>query len=398
MEDTVSKLYDELVQETESYLPYEELAIIGQYFRFSYDAHQGVTRRSGEPYICHPLCVTQYLATHRLDAITLGAALLHDVVEDCDNVDIEDIVRDFGDEVARLVDGVTKLTESDILRLVDAKQLEVKKPCSDLEAVAKDETMLKIADGVSMDPRVALIKLSDRLHNMQTLDALPVEKGSTIAQETIDFYVPLAERLGIWTIKRDLEDLALRQLDRSDYDEVSRMLESRRLVRSEYSADVRVLLKNELHRASVDAEIKVQDRHIHSIVGRRKRYRAENSGWSLDEVSDLFRVTVLTDDKQSCYLALAAIHAMSEERPILFEDFICKAKDNHFQSLITNVFISGRLVQVQIRTQEMDRIAEYGLAAHWRFQEGAPVPLPIKDKMHWRNQIFHWYQASIASQ
>ena len=313
------------------YIPEERLEVVKDAYEFAKKAHDGQVRRSGEPFIEHPLETARFLAELRLDPNTLAAALLHDVVEDCDDIEIEDIKQRFGEEIAILVDGVTKLTEAEALAeaRVDGQRLL---PADDLSQAA---TIRKMLVSMAEDIRVVLIKLSDRLHNMRTLQALPEERRVAIAQETLDIYAPLAHRLGIWEIKWLLEDLSFQYLNTDAYKEVSKLISSTRQDREEYTEQARGILQSELEKVGIAAEVTGRPKHLYSIHKKIQKYAEQNMG--VDEIYDLFALRVLVNEVNDCYAALGVVHSKWRPLPGQFDDYIANPKDNLYRSLHTSV-------------------------------------------------------------
>ena len=376
---------DALLTKAKEYIPEDKLDIVKDAYAFAKKAHAGQVRLSGEAFIEHPLETARFLAELRLDPNTLAAALLHDVVEDCDDVEIEDIRRMFGEEIATLVDGVTKLTKAEAMAeaRVDGQRLQ---PEDDISQAASIRKML-----VSMaeDIRVVLIKLSDRLHNMRTLGALPQDRRLAIAQETLDIYAPLAHRLGIWEIKWLLEDLSFQHLNTSAYNDISKLVSSSRKDREEYIERVRGMLQTELENAGVTAEVTGRPKHLYSIHKKIQKYAEQNMG--VDEIYDLFALRVLVNEVNDCYAALGVVHSKWRPLPGQFDDYIANPKDNLYRSLHTTVLcVDAYPVEVQIRTQEMHRVSEYGVAAHWFYKEGGSSDVAFEEKMTWLRQLLEW--------
>ena len=354
-------------------------------YGFAGECHDGQMRISGDPYIVHPLAAATILADLHLDPDTIIAALLHDVVEDC-GVTVEALDQRFGPDVARLVDGVTKLTR------VDYRPPGVNgNTATDAENLYA-ESLRKMLVAMAEDIRVVLIKLADRLHNMQTLDALPEDKRVRIAQETLDVYSPLAHRLGIWELKWQLDDLAFRHLNESAYREISRMLAARRSQREAYVDEVAAHLREELAVNDLQAEVNGRPKGIYSIHNKIEKYAAE--GKELSDIYDLYALRVIVDDVADCYKALGIAHRMWSPMPGQFDDYIATPKQNLYQSLHTTVICDGgHPLEVQIKTHEMHRIAEYGVAAHWRYKEGAGPNGSkgrFEERMTWLRQLLEW--------
>ena len=368
------------------YLPADQAARIEQAYAYAGQCHQGQTRKSGDPYIVHPLQTAVFLADLHLDADTIMAALLHDVAEDC-GVSIQELSSRFGDEVGKLVDGGTKLTHLNVrLQAPSTNGAHRGDEPDPLQA----ESLRKMLVAMAQDIRVVLIKLADRLHNMQTLDAMPPEKRRSIAQETLDIYSPLAHRLGIWDIKWRLEDLAFRHLDEPQYREIAKVLASRRVEREAFVEDVSQRLRDELSKASLKAEVTGRPKGIYSIAQKMKKYAAQ--GKELRDIHDVFALRVLVDSVEECYRALGIVHQLWRPLPGQFDDYIAIPKQNRYQALHTTVACDGgkQPLEVQIKTHAMHQVAEYGVAAHWRYKEGRSGDLHFDEKMTWLRQLLDW--------
>ena len=374
-------MFDVLLAKAREYVPTEKLDTLADAFKFAEDAHSGQVRQSGEPFIAHPVQTALLLADLRLDADALTAALLHDVVEDNDSIKIADVERHFGPEVARLVDGVTKLTNAEL-------GTENRTP-SPQDGHAQAETIRKMLMAMAEDIRVVLIKLADRLHNMRTIKHLAPEKRIAKAQETLDIYAPLAHRLGIWEIKWQLEDLALQQLDPEAYKAISELLNAKRGQREEYALRVQGILQAELDAAGIRAEVTGRAKHIYSIHKKTARYSAENK--TIRDINDLFALRVLVDDVNACYSTLGVIHNLWHPLPGQFDDYIANPKDNLYQSIHTTVREEGgNPIEVQVRTHDMHSVAEYGVAAHWLYKETGAPDAKFEKKMTWLRQLLDW--------
>ena len=375
----------ELVSRIQSYLPGDRVELAEKAYQFASERHNGQKRVSGGPYIEHPLQTALFLADLRLDVSTIAAALLHDVVEDC-GVTYDELKNDFGEDVAKLVDGVTKLTRMDVKFTDNGKSGQTDNVQEDrLQA----ESLRKMLVAMAEDVRVVLIKLADRLHNMRTLGALTPSRRRAIAQETLDIYSPLAHRLGIWDIKWQLEDMAFRHLEPARYREISRMLATKREQRDSYIAMVVETLKKELDSANLDAEIIGRPKHIYSIYRKIEKYATQ--GKELSQIYDLYALRVLVKTQAECYQALGMVHNLWHPMPGQFDDYIASPKENVYQSLHTTVMCEGGTpLEVQIRTYEMHQLAEYGVAAHWRYKEGSAGDLRFEDKMTWLRQLLEW--------
>ena len=369
-----------LLEKVHGYLPGDRAEMIERALGFATDAHEGQKRRSGEDYIEHPIAVAEYLADLNLDAPTVAAALLHDVIEDCD-VGVDDLRREFGDDVAKLADGVTKLTRMDTIT-GDAEPLVAR---SDSEA----ESLRKMLVAMANDIRVILIKLADRMHNMRTLRALPPDRRVAIAQETLDIYAPLAHRLGMGEVKWQLEDLAFRYIQPNQYRSISTLLSTKRTEREAYIKQVTDVLRDELAKMGFDAEVTGRPKHIYSIHRKAQSYAAQ--GKQMSDIYDLFAVRVLVNTVQECYGVLGLVHSLWRPVPGQFDDYIASPKENMYQSLHTTVrSIGGLPVEVQVRTHDMHRISEYGVASHWSYKEGGAKSSQFEERMTWLRQLLEW--------
>ena len=379
-------MIDALLAKASDYVPEDKLEIITTAYDFAESAHNGQMRLSGEPFIIHPLQTALLLADLKLDANTLAAALLHDVVEDNEDIEVADVEKKFGPEVARLVDGVTKLTNAELVTPGSATTPQA--------GHAQAETIRKMLMAMAVDIRVVLIKLADRLHNMQTIQHLPPEKRTEKAQETLDIYAPLAHRLGIWEIKWQLEDLAFQQLNPESYKSISTMLNTKRTEREDYVWKVQGILQGELETAGIRAEVTGRPKHIYSIHKKTLKYAEMTK--SMDDIYDLFALRVLVDDLAGCYAALGVVHNKWRPLPGQFDDYIANPKDNLYQSIHTTVLCEdGNSVEVQIRTHDMHNVSEYGVAAHWLYKEGRAKDAQFDQKMTWLRQLLEW-QRDVA--
>lgn len=351
------------------YLNEEEHAKLARAYEVAKKAHEGQTRVSGEPYIIHPLSVASILADLRLDCDTLAAALLHDVVEDSD-VTSEDIAREFGADVARLVEGVTKLGKIHV-----RSQEEV-----------QAENIRKMLVAMAEDIRVVLIKLGDRLHNMRTVAVLPEHRRLRIARETMDIYAPLAHRLGMWQVKGELEDLAFEQLDPADYASLAADIKGMMKEREEIVTEATEILSSEVARMGVSAEISGRSKHLYSIFQKMQRLHKD-----VDEIYDLMATRVLVSDVRDCYAVLGIVHSLWKPIPGRFKDYVAMPKGNGYQSLHTTVVThNGSPLEIQIRTLEMHQTSEYGVAAHWRYKEGAPIDHKLDERFTWLRLLLDW--------
>jgi guanosine-3',5'-bis(diphosphate) 3'-pyrophosphohydrolase len=339
------------------------------------ECHRGQLRKSGDPYITHPLAVATILAELGMDTTTLVAALLHDTVEDT-RMTIEDITRDFGEQVAHLVDGVTKLDK-------------VK-----YGAAAESETIRKMVVAMARDPRVLVIKLADRLHNMRTLRFLPPEKQERKARETLEVLAPLAHRLGMNTVKWELEDLAFATLYPKRYDEIVRLVAERAPSRDTYLGEVIERIKADLREGGIKTEVTGRPKHYYSIY-----QKMIVRGREFTDIYDLVGIRVLVESERDCYSTLGVIHANWQPVPGRFKDYIAMAKFNMYQSLHTTVIgPGGKPVELQIRTHAMHRTAEFGIAAHWKYKESKDLavsePAGMSDEMGWLRQLLDWQRES----
>ena len=378
-----------LLDQVHSYLPDDKADLIQKAYYFAEECHRGQMRMSGEPYIAHPLEAANFLAELKLDADTIMAALLHDVIEDCE-ITYDEIKDSFGEPVAKLVDGVTKLTRMDYRLPGDTTSDQ---PDSDLLYA---ESLRKMLVAMAEDIRVVLIKLADRLHNMQTLDALPVEKRKRIAQETLDIYSPLAHRLGIWEIKWRLDDLAFRHLNETEYRSISKMLSTRRVEREAYVDRVCSRLITDLGTFDLKAEVSGRPKGIYSIHQKINKY--ESQGKEISDIYDLYALRVLVNDKSDCYKALGIVHELWSPMPGQFDDYIANPKENMYQALHTTVICEdGKPLEVQIKTDEMHQFSEYGVAAHWRYKEGKAKDNIFEEKMTWLRQLLEWQRDATGT-
>jgi GTP pyrophosphokinase len=363
-----------------SYLPPDKVQLIEEAYAFAAEAHDGQKRLTGDPYIVHPLDAALTVANLQMDAASVAAALLHDVQEDC-GVPNDEIKRRFGTEIARLVDGATKLEK--ITWLAPGER------SGDQHTQA--ESLRKMFLAMAEDPRVVVIKLADRLHNMRTLDAKPPEKRIRTAQETMEIYAPLANRFGIWQLKWELEDLAFRHLEPERYKQIARLIQAKRTVRERYVAQVERILKEELAKNGIEADVTGRAKHIYSIAQKADKYAAEQK--SFEQIYDLLALRVIVNTIGDCYNALGVIHGLWHPIPGQFDDYIASPKESLYQSLHTTVMaIGARPLEIQIRTQEMHQLAEYGVAAHWRYKEGTGLRSAARyeERMSWLRQLLEW--------
>jgi len=366
-------LFESLLQNLPPNLPPEDIELIRRAYEMALEAHEDAQRASGEAYIVHPLSVAIILARLHLDTETIAAALLHDVPEDT-AYSSADIHNGFGPRIASLVEGVTKLGR--------IGQSTVQS--GDLQ---RAESLRKLVLATADDVRVVLIKLADRLHNMRTLGALPPEKRTRIAQETMDIYAPLANRLGIWQIKWELEDLAFRYVRPETYKDLGLLLDKRREEREHYVENVIEVLGRDLAKEGINAEVSGRPKHIYSIWRKMQR-----KGIGFDQIYDVHGVRVVVSGMRDCYGALGVVHTLWSPIPGEFDDYIATPKDNMYRSLHTAVVgPDGRPLEVQIRTRDMHQTAEYGIAAHWRYKEpGVRRDDVFEDKIAWLRRILDW--------
>ncbi len=370
--------FNQLIDKAREYLPPEKIAIVEDAYNFALEAHQGEVRQSGEPYIEHPLETAMTLAELQLDATALAAALLHDVPENCD-IPISEIQAKFGAEVAKLVDGVTRL----------AKLSWSGEGMATGEVQA--ENLRKMLVAMAEDLRVVFIKLADRLHNMRTLDHLSPERQLRIAQETLEIYAPLAHRLGIWELKWQLEDLSFRYLESGKYHQIANLVAAQRTQRERFITQVIQILKAEFDKVNLKADISGRPKHIYSIYQKMEKYSA--LGKHYDDIHDLLALRVLVNTVPECYSAVGVIHSFWRPLPEEFDDFIANPKPNGYQSLHTAVMcLDMTPLEVQVRTHEMHHIAEYGVAAHWRYKEGEKRDIRFEERIGWLRQLIEWHR------
>jgi GTP diphosphokinase / guanosine-3',5'-bis(diphosphate) 3'-diphosphatase len=382
--------------------------LVSRAYRVAEKAHAPQKRASGEPYINHCLSVAGILAEMYVPPAVIAAGLLHDTVEDTP-ITLDDLRRDFGEEIANLVDGVTKLTQLPRVSRGDQVPAETvsdedlpipeRRASIDLEEAAEQkrrsrsydlqsETLRKTFMAMSDDVRVVLIKLADRLHNMRTLGHMPEQKRKRIAQQTLDIFAPLANRLGIWHIKWELEDLGFRYVNPEKYKEIAQFLAERRSVREKEMQGIKIRLEEVLVHNGIKAEISARPKHIYSIYKKMVRKSVP-----FELVHDIRGVRVIVADEPSCYAALGFIHAAWRPMPGEFDDYIGSPKDNFYKSLHTSViFEDGKPLEIQIRTQEMHQNAEYGIAAHWRYKEGAARDYEYERRIIWLRSLMEWRQ------
>ncbi len=367
-------LYQELINSVKKYHPSADISMIQKAYKIAHDAHEGQCRKSGEPYIIHPLCVAIILADLEMDKETIVAGLLHDVVEDT-VMTSEEIVQEFSAEVALLVDGVTKLGQLSY---------------SSDKVEEQAENLRKMFLAMAKDIRVILIKLADRLHNMRTLKYMRPEKQKEKAQETMDIYAPIAQRLGISKIKVELDDLSLKYLEPEVYYDLVEKISLRKSAREEYVQGIVGEVSSHIEEAEIKAQIYGRVKHFFSIYKKMV-----NQDKTLEQIYDLFAVRIVVDSVKDCYAALGVIHEMYKPIPGRFKDYIAMPKQNMYQSLHTTLIgPNGQPFEIQIRTFDMHRTAEYGIAAHWKYKESSdgkkPVAQQEEEKLSWLRQILEW--------
>ena len=367
-------LYEELINSVRKYHPSTDISMIEKAYRVASEAHEGQKRKSGEPYIIHPLCVAIILADLELDKETIVAGLLHDAVEDT-WMTYEEVEKEFGSEVALLVDGVTKLGQLSY----SADKVEV-----------QAENLRKMFLAMAKDIRVILIKLADRLHNMRTLQYMRPEKQQEKARETMDIYAPIAMRLGISKIKVELDDLSLKYLKPDVYYDLVEKIALRKSEREQFVGAIVKEVKKHMDDANIKAQVDGRVKHFFSIYKKMV-----NQDKTIDQIYDLFAVRILVDTVKDCYAALGVIHEMYKPIPGRFKDYIAMPKPNMYQSLHTTLIgPNGQPFEIQIRTFEMHKTAEYGIAAHWKYKESsdgkAPVGKSEEEKLNWLRQILEW--------
>lgn len=367
------ELYKDLIVRVRKYHPSDDISLIEKAYRLADDAHRDQVRKSGEPYIIHPLCVAIILADLEMDKETIAAGLLHDVVEDT-IFTTEEIKEQFGSDVALLVDGVTKLSRLQY----DGDKLEL-----------QAENLRKMFLAMAKDIRVILIKLADRLHNMRTLDHMIPEKQQEKARETLDIYSPIAQRLGISKVKVELDDLSLKYLQPDVYYDLVDKIAIRRSEREKYVQSIVDEVSEHISNAGIEAKIDGRVKHFFSIYKKMK-----NQHKSLEQIYDLFAVRIIVDSVKDCYAALGVIHEIYKPIPGRFKDYIAMPKANMYQSLHTTLIGSaGQPFEIQIRTYDMHRTAEYGIAAHWKYKEasdGKKISTGEEEKLAWLRQILEW--------
>jgi guanosine-3',5'-bis(diphosphate) 3'-pyrophosphohydrolase len=359
--------FAELLELVRQNRPGDDLGPLQRAFAFAAEKHQAQRRESGEPYLSHPLEVAHTLAELRLDMTTLSAALLHDVVEDA-RISLSEIAAEFGPDTARLVEGVTKISRLDLVS----------------PEVRQVESVRKMLLAMVTDVRVVLVKLADRLHNMRTLNYLPQEKQERIARETLDIYAPIAHRLGMGAMRGDLEDLAFAYLEPSAYAELQRVVSQRSKESEKFLAEVQEAIRGHLAENGISAGLEGRVKRLYSIHQKVQRQKG-----SMEQVYDLLAIRVITEDVRNCYAALGVVHQIWRPVPGRFKDYIAMPRPNLYQSLHTTVIHGGQAFEVQIRTHQMHRIAEQGVAAHWRYKDGTNAS-EDDQRVVWMRQLIEW--------
>lgn len=376
--ETPKERFAELARLTSTYLPASDQAMLSKAFKFASEAHEGQCRKSGEPFVAHPVEVAIILADLRMDVETLVAALLHDTVEDTKTT-TDEVTKEFNEQVACLVEGVTKITRIEVESLSDEQA----------------QTIRKMFVAMSKDIRVIVIKLADRLHNMRTLGALREDRRIFKARETLEIYAPIAHRLGINNLKWELEDLSFYYLEPNKYKQVSRMVTESRSEREDYLDQIINILHDELDKVGIQAQIMGRPKHLYSIYQKMTK-----KGKGFSEIYDLIAVRVIVKSVKDCYSALGAVHTLWHPMPGRFKDYIAMPKFNMYQSLHTTVIgPAGRPLEVQIRTEGMHRTSEYGVAAHWRYKEkgGKGSGDTLDQQLSWLRQMVDWQDESQDS-
>ncbi len=366
-------LYQKLIDMVQRYHPSDDIHLIEKAYKIAYKAHDGQLRKSGEPYIIHPVCVCIILAELELDKETIVAGMLHDVVEDT-VMTSEEVAEEFSDEVALLVDGVTKLTQLNYV----ADKVEV-----------QAENLRKMFLAMAKDIRVILIKLADRLHNMRTMQYQTPKKQKEKSTETMDIYAPIADRLGISKVKVELDDLAFKFLEPEMYEDLVQKLEQGKVHREEFISDIVAEVRHHIEEAGIEATIDGRAKHYFSIY---KKMVTQNK--KLEQIYDLFAIRIIVENERDCYTALGVIHEIYKPIPGRFKDYIAMPKPNNYQSLHTTLIgPQGQPFEIQIRTYEMHRTAEYGIAAHWKYKEnqfGHDSADSEEEKLTWLRRILEW--------
>ena len=377
---TLNESNAKLITKVKEYLSDKDVKKINEAYKFAEKCHSGQLRKTGDPYIIHPVFTAIYLSNMKMDWETISAALLHDVIEDC-GVTFEEIEKLFGRDVAGLVDGVTKLPTLKI----SSKNTNF----STNNEISRAATIRKLLISTSEDARVILIKLADRLHNMETLHALDEESILRISQETMEIFAPLAHRLGIWDFKWKLEDESFKYLFPKSYKEIANLISSKRKEREKYATRVTRMLEEALAKSSIQCLVEGRVKHLYSIFKKIEKY--SNLGKRFDEIHDLIALRIVVNTKQDCYLALGALHELWKPIPGEFDDYIANPKESMYQSIHSTVMcLDSYPVEIQIRTKEMHNTAEMGIAAHWQYKDGADEDGGYLNKLNWFRNLIDW--------
>ena len=377
---TLNESNTKLITKVREYLSDKDVKKINEAYKFAEKCHSGQLRKTGDPYIIHPVFTAIYLSNMKMDWETISAALLHDVIEDC-GVTFEEIEKLFGRDVAGLVDGVTKLPT--------LKISSKKTNFSINNEISRAATIRKLLISTSEDARVILIKLADRLHNMETLHALDEESILRISQETMEIFAPLAHRLGIWDFKWKLEDESFKYLFPKSYKEIANLISSKRKEREKYATRATRMLEEALAKSSIQCLVEGRVKHLYSIFKKIEKY--SNLGKRFDEIHDLIALRIVVNTKQDCYLALGALHELWKPIPGEFDDYIANPKESMYQSIHSTVMcLDSYPVEIQIRTKEMHNTAEMGIAAHWQYKDGADEDGGYLNKLNWFRNLIDW--------
>jgi GTP pyrophosphokinase len=361
--------FRELLKKVRANRPTDDVEIIRKAYDFSLKYHTGQNRASGEPYLSHPLAVAMVLADMKLDATAIAAGLLHDLVEDT-SITVEEIQREFGEPAAHIVEGVTKISKIDFATREERQAENVRK------------MVLAMVD----DIRVVLIKLADRLHNMRTLAALPPERQEAIARETLEIYAPIAHRLGMGKVRGELEDLAFQYVDPIAFKQVHDAVQAKRKKGEQFLEQIEGVIREKLKENGVEAKVETRIKRLYSVWQKLLRQRI-----TVDQVYDLLAIRIITSSVRDCYAALGAIHNFWRPVPGRIKDFIAMPRPNLYQSLHTTVIAeNGTPFEVQIRTEEMHKMAEEGIAAHWKYKDGSPVTAKDEQRLAWLRQVVEW--------
>ena len=377
---TINKSNSILFTKVNEYLSKNDIESINKAFKFADKCHEGQLRKTGEPYIIHPINTAIYLANMHMDWQTISAALLHDVIEDCD-VSFEEINELFGKEVAGLVDGVTKLPTFKITQR--------NTNLSSSNEITRAATIRKLLISTSEDARVILIKLADRLHNMETLSVLDENSIQRIAQETMEIFAPLAHRLGMWDFKWKLEDESFKYLFPKSYKEIASLVSSKRKEREKYASRATKLLEESLAKASIQCLIEGRVKHLYSVFKKIEKY--STLGKKFDEIHDLIALRIIVNSRQDCYKALGILHELWKPIPGEFDDYIANPKESMYQSIHSTVMcLDSYPVEIQIRTKDMHNAAEMGIAAHWQYKDGEETDNGYMNKLNWFRNLIDW--------